>query len=154
MADGVVEGYYFARFQGYSWWNLIVCVSGKEPFLEVDWIVNLADDEWTNSPRKIRAMKEEMVFGPKMEMPPFQKVQPNTPKNPNRDEVPGWIRAVDDMMVVTHLGIADPDDSYETARDKLQQLIRWHVDVATDPATNGGYVLTKRRFNVADIQQL
>lgn len=53
----------------------------------------------------------------------------------------GWLRAIDEALVVTHLGVADESDTYEQAREKLINLIGWHVDVATDPAVNGGYKL-------------
>ncbi len=52
-----------------------------------------------------------------------------------------WLRAVDEAMVVTHLGVANEDDSYEIAKHKLNNLIGWHVNVATDPAVNGGFKL-------------
>lgn len=58
-----------------------------------------------------------------------------------RSQPEGWLRAVDDAMVVTHLGVANEDDSYEVAKTKLNNLIGWHIDVATDPAVNGGYRL-------------
>lgn len=53
----------------------------------------------------------------------------------------GWLRAVDEALVVTHLGVANADDSYEDAKRKLNELICWHVAVATDPAVNGGFKL-------------
>ena len=53
----------------------------------------------------------------------------------------GWLRAIDEAMAVTHLGVADASDSYEAAKDKLNRLIGWHTDVAIDPAVNGGYRL-------------
>ena len=53
----------------------------------------------------------------------------------------GWLRAVDEALVVAHLGIADESDTYEQARSKLDSLIGFHVDVATDPKVNGGYKL-------------
>ena len=55
----------------------------------------------------------------------------------------GWIQAVDDAMVTTHLGVANVQDSYEVAKNKLQALIQWHIDVALDPCVNGGYQLVK-----------
>ena len=55
----------------------------------------------------------------------------------------GWVRAVDEELVVSHLGVADEIDSYETAKHKLNMLIQWNIDVATDPAVNGGYKLVK-----------
>lgn len=64
----------------------------------------------------------------------------------------GWHRAVDEEMVLTHLGVADPLDSYETAKKKLNDLIAWHVAVATDPAVNGGYVLVRQDSAADSIQ--
>lgn len=55
----------------------------------------------------------------------------------------GWVRAIDEEMVCAHLGVASANDSYETAKRKLAILIAWHVQVATDPAVNGGYQLVK-----------
>lgn len=51
----------------------------------------------------------------------------------------GWLRAIDDALVISHLGIADPNDDYETAKKKLSALIFWNIDVALDPAVNGGW---------------
>ena len=53
----------------------------------------------------------------------------------------GWLRVIDEALVVTHLGVANADDSYEAAKRKLNELIGWHTDVATDPAVNGGFKL-------------
>lgn len=53
----------------------------------------------------------------------------------------GWLRAIDEALVTSHLGIAHPDDDYETAKKKLNALICWNIDVALDPATNGGWKL-------------
>ena len=53
----------------------------------------------------------------------------------------GWIRAIDEALVVTHLGVANASDTYEQAKAKLDSLIGFHVDVATDPAVNGGWKL-------------
>ena len=55
----------------------------------------------------------------------------------------GWMQAVDDQMLVTHLGVANVQDSAEVAKKKLQSLIQWHIDVALDPCVNGGYKLVK-----------
>ena len=41
----------------------------------------------------------------------------------------GWLRAVDEAMVCSHLGIANASDDYETAKKKLNDLIRWNIDV-------------------------
>jgi hypothetical protein len=35
----------------------------------------------------------------------------------------GWMRAIDEAMVVHHVGVADPADDYETARNKLNRLL-------------------------------
>lgn len=53
----------------------------------------------------------------------------------------GWLRAIDEALVVAHLGVANPNDTYEQARVKLDSLIGFHADVATDPAVNGGWKL-------------
>ena len=53
----------------------------------------------------------------------------------------GWVRAVDEALVVTHLGVANESDTYEQAREKLNKLFSWYAVVATDPAVNGGYKL-------------
>jgi len=34
-------------------------------------------------------------------------------------------------------------DSNLTAREQLQAIVDWHVEVATDPKVNGGFVLVK-----------
>lgn len=61
----------------------------------------------------------------------------------------GWLRVVDEEMVMCHLGIADANDTYEEAKRKLGLLIQWHVDVATDPAVNGGDSLVKQGKSTA-----
>lgn len=53
----------------------------------------------------------------------------------------GWLRAIDEALVVAHIGIANESDTYEQAKAKLDNLIGFHVDVATDPAVNGGWKL-------------
>ena len=53
----------------------------------------------------------------------------------------GWFRAIEEALVVAHTGVANADDTYEEARAKLERLIGFHVDVATDPAVNGGWQL-------------
>ncbi len=45
----------------------------------------------------------------------------------------GWIRAVDEEMTATHLGIASIDDTYEVAKRKLNALIEWHITLNTEP---------------------
>lgn len=53
----------------------------------------------------------------------------------------GWLRAIDEALVVAHIGVANASDTYEQAREKLDNLIGFHADVATDPAVNGGWKL-------------
>ncbi len=53
----------------------------------------------------------------------------------------GWLRAIDETLVVAHIGVANESDTYEEAKAKLDNLIGFHVDVATDPAVNGGWKL-------------
>ena len=50
----------------------------------------------------------------------------------------GWLRAIDEALIVAHIGVTNADDSYEQAKAKLDSLIGFHVNVATDPAVNGG----------------
>ena len=49
----------------------------------------------------------------------------------------GWLRAADEEMVCAHLGVAEAEDSYETAKKKLASLIQWNIAVATDPRVGG-----------------
>ena len=53
----------------------------------------------------------------------------------------GWLRAIDEALVVAHIGVANASDTYEQAKAKLDSLIGFHVGVATDPAVNGGWKL-------------
>ena len=53
----------------------------------------------------------------------------------------GWLRAIDEALVVAHIGVANASDTYEQAKVELDNLIGFHVDVATDPAVNGGWKL-------------
>lgn len=50
----------------------------------------------------------------------------------------GWLRAIDEALVAAHIGVASESDDFETARKNLNALIDWHVQVALDPAVNGG----------------
>lgn len=54
-----------------------------------------------------------------------------------------WLQVIDDELICSHLGVANEDDNYATAKRKLEELIAWHVAVATDPRVNGGYSLVK-----------
>ena len=65
-------------------------------------------------------------------LPPAPGAQP-APSIPE-----GWLRAIDEALVVAHIGVANASDTYEQAKAKLDSLIGFHVAVATDPAVNGG----------------
>ena len=69
-------------------------------------------------------------------------------------EAVAWVRAIDRELVNAHLGVANTDDSIEVASAKLNELIRWHVDVATDPRVNGGYKLVEQTTPAIDIGKL
>ena len=52
--------------------------------------------------------------------------------------------ALDEELVSANIGVVDHYDDYDAAKKKLRDLINWHVTVATDPRTNGGYKLVKQ----------
>jgi len=54
-----------------------------------------------------------------------------------------WQTAIDEMLVINHLGTAESAESLEDARIMLDKLIDYEIAMATDPAINGGYMLTK-----------
>ena len=54
-----------------------------------------------------------------------------------------WQQAIDDELISSHLGVADDYATLDDARQALSELIRWHIDVATDPKVNGGWKLVK-----------
>lgn len=56
----------------------------------------------------------------------------------------GWLRAIDEALVTAHIGVANAHDTYEQAKAKLDNLLGFHVDVATDPDVNGGWKLVPR----------
>ena len=72
-------------------------------------------------------------------VPPY--ALPGAQAQPAPGVAEGWLRVIDEALVVTHLGVANADDSYEDAKRKLNELIGWHTYVATDPAVNGGFKL-------------
>ena len=53
----------------------------------------------------------------------------------------GWLTACDEEMLCAHLGVANLSDSFESAKQKLGELIAWHVAAAIDPSVNGGLSL-------------
>lgn len=52
-----------------------------------------------------------------------------------------WLRVLDEALVSSFIGMANRNDSYEVAKKKLNDLILWNIQVATDPAVNGGFRL-------------
>lgn len=62
----------------------------------------------------------------------------------------GWLIACDDAMITTHLGVAELSHSYEYAKKALNELIDWHIAVATDPAINGGLSLQPQPADLTD----
>ena len=47
----------------------------------------------------------------------------------------GWLRAIDEALVVAHIGVANASDTYEQAKVKLNNLICFHTDIAADAAS-------------------
>ena len=56
-----------------------------------------------------------------------------------------WQKVIDHKLVITHLGVAKDDATWDEARKAISELIQWHVDVATNPKVNGGYVLVNTK---------
>ena len=54
-----------------------------------------------------------------------------------------WRKAVDYCLVVNCIGTTDGCETVHDALGKLAKLIKWEVQIATDPAVNGGYELKK-----------
>jgi len=52
-------------------------------------------------------------------------------------------KAIDEELICAHIGCVVDGDTIDDARRKLRELIRWHVDIATDERVNGGYRLVK-----------
>ena len=56
------------------------------------------------------------------------------PAQPAPSVPEGWLHAIDEALIVAHIGVANANDPYEQAKAKLDSLVGFHVDVATDPA--------------------
>ena len=72
---------------------------------------------------------------------PGGQVMPALPSAVSAPPPSGWLRAIYEALVVAHLGVANASDTYEQAKAKLDSLIGFHVDVAIEPAVNGGWKL-------------
>ena len=66
-----------------------------------------------------------------------------------------YAQAAGEALIVANLGVDDSADSFEQANKKLMSLIDWNIQVATDPAVNGGFKLVpiepqgRQQFNAA-----
>ena len=70
-----------------------------------------------------------------------EKLPPASGAQPAPSVPEGWLRAIDEALIVAHIGMASADDTYAQAKSKLDTLIGLHGDIATDPAVNGGWKL-------------
>jgi hypothetical protein len=52
-----------------------------------------------------------------------------------------WLQVIDEALVVSHQGVANFSDSFEVAQKKLGDLIKFEVEIATNPIVNGGFSL-------------
>ena len=88
----------------------------------------------TDLPCEIRRCVDgEGVSDNKLYLAPGAQPAPSIPE--------GWLRVIDEALVTTHIGVANPGDTYEEAKAKLERLIGFHVDVAIEPTVNGGWKL-------------
>lgn len=62
-----------------------------------------------------------------------------------------WQQAIDAELVSAHLGVAPNDATFEGAQKAIHELICWHIDVATNPATNGGQRLTDAKPTTGEL---
>lgn len=99
--------------------------------------------------RWMRAIQDQTVKA----MAAAPTAQPALAATPQADSQPApvnaWQQAIDHELVMAHLGVAGAA-TFEEARKALHELICWHIDVATDPATNGGKVLVDASRTPAD----
>ncbi|MCO8251154.1 hypothetical protein [Comamonas thiooxydans] len=52
-----------------------------------------------------------------------------------------WQQVIDEELVSAHLGVANNNAMRDEAKWATHELICWHIDVATNPAVNGGKIL-------------
>jgi hypothetical protein len=62
-----------------------------------------------------------------------------------------WQQAIDAELVNAYLGVAPNDATFEGAQKAIHELICWHIDVATNPATNGGQRLTDAKPTTGEL---
>lgn len=73
--------------------------------------------------KALEALQEELVSS---ENPVVLKVYAHPPAASN-----GWIRAIDEALVCYHLDVANADDNYEVAKDKLNKLLCCVQDIGS-----------------------
>ena len=112
--------------QSESYWEKIEAMEQQEPSA---WC---ATDE-NGTVIEALGMNQSSRFDTALYLAPGAQPAPSIPE--------GWLRAIDEALVVAHIGVANESDAYEQAKAKLDNLIGFHVDVATDPAVNGGWKL-------------
>jgi len=54
-----------------------------------------------------------------------------------------WRKAVDYCLIVNCIGTTDGCETVHDAVGKIAELVKWEVQIATDPKVNGGYKLVK-----------
>jgi len=66
---------------------------------------------------------------------------PDLPRRtaPRRSSPKAGCAPINEALAIAHSGVVNADDTYEEAKAKLDNLIGFHVDGATDPAVNGGW---------------
>lgn len=66
----------------------------------------------------------------------------------------GWLRAIDEALAIAHSGVVNADDTYEQAKAKLDNIIGFHVDGATEAAVNGGWKPIPEKHPTFDLVDL
>jgi len=54
-----------------------------------------------------------------------------------------WRKAVDYCLIVNCIGTTDGCETVHDAVGKIAELVKWEIQIATDPKMNGGYELVK-----------
>jgi len=62
-------------------------------------------------------------------------------KKMNEDTEDIWRKAVDHCLVVNCIGTTDGCETVADALNKIAELVKHEITIATDPAVNGGYSL-------------
>lgn len=119
--------------QSESYWEKIKAMEKQEP------AGTLHDDGYfVWNPR---CRPDSNYVGWKTKLYTLPGAKEGEPAQPAPSIPEGWLRAIDEALIVAHIGMASASDTYEQAKAKLENLIGFHVDVATDPAVNGSWKL-------------